>query len=121
MDNRQMGNIVADMIGAQIEKMNSPEISLPPPPTQAVGTANYPNTPSQIPFQEPPYTSTLQPLPAPSAPVSPEFNEPPPVDYTMQQQLPSFTSMPGPMQSPNYDETEVDSLRSQALPPPNAY
>ena len=40
MNNRQMGNIVADMLGAQIEKMNSPEIALPPPPTQAVGTNN---------------------------------------------------------------------------------
>ena len=121
MDNKQMGMIVADMIGAQIEKMNSPEISLPPPPTQAAGTANYPNVPSQIPFQEAPYTSTLGPLPVPSAPVSPEFNEPPPIDYTMQQQLPSFTSMREPIQSPNYDETAMNPLRSQTLPPPNAY
>ena len=121
MNNRQMGNIVADMLGAQIEKMNSPEIALPPPPTQAVGTTNYPNVPSQMPFQEAPYTSTLEPLPVPSAPVSPEFNEPPPIDYTMQQQLPAFTSMREPIQSPNYDEAEAVSLRNQTLPPPNAY
>ena len=121
MNNRQMGMIAADMMGALIEKMNSPEISLPPPPTQAVGTANYPNVPSQMPFQEAPYTSTLEPLPVPSAPVSPEFNEPPPIDNTMQPQLPSFTSMREPIQSPNYDETEMNSLRSQTLPPPNAY
>lgn len=123
MNNQQMGNIIADILGAQIEKMNSPEISLPPLPNQEAGGVNAPAMPTEMPFQQPPYSSTLEPMPQPSPPMYPESNMPPPLDMGVQQQLPSFTSMTQQAPDPNYnqDTTGASSLRNPIMPNPNAY
>ena len=124
MNNKQMGNIVADMFASQIEKMNMPEeIILPPLPNQETGAMNAPSMPSQTPFLEEPYSSTLEPLPEPMPPMPPQFNEPPPLDAGMQAQLPAFTSMPQEMPVPDYteDPSGASSLRNPIMPVPNAY
>jgi hypothetical protein len=124
MNNKQMGNIVADMFAAQIEKINNPEeIVLPPLPPQEVVGMNAPGMPTEMPFQQEPYTSTLQPAPEPMPPMAPQFNEPPPLDAEMQAQLPAFTSMPQEMPIPGYNEdpSGASSLRNPIIPVPNAY